>query len=74
MNILKTTELYTSNECILRYMNYISIKLFLKYMQGASLVAEWLGIRLQMQGTWVRALVQEDPTCRQATKPVLHNY
>ena len=27
-----------------------------------------------MQGTWVQALVQEDPTCRRATKPVHHNY
>ena len=27
-----------------------------------------------MQGTRVQALVQEDPTCRGATKPVLHNY
>ena len=27
-----------------------------------------------MQGTWVRALVWEDPTCRGATKPVRHNY
>ena len=27
-----------------------------------------------MQGTRVRALVQEDPTCRGATKPVHHNY
>ena len=24
---------------------------------------------LPMQGTWVRALVWEDPTCRRATKP-----
>ena len=40
----------------------------------ASLVAQWLGIRLLMQGTWVRALVREDPTCRGATKPVHHNY
>ena len=22
-----------------------------------------------MQGTWVQSLVQEDPTCREATKP-----
>ena len=36
--------------------------------------AQWLGIRLLMQGTRVRALVQEDPTCRGATKPVHHNY
>ena len=41
---------------------------------GASLVAQWLRIRLPMQGTGVRALVQEDPTCRRATKPVCHNY
>ena len=27
-----------------------------------------------MQGTRVRALVQEDPTCLRATKPVRHNY
>ena len=27
-----------------------------------------------MQGTRVRALVQEDPTCRGATKPVCHKY
>ena len=27
-----------------------------------------------MQRTWVRALVQEDPTCHGATKPVHHNY
>ena len=40
----------------------------------ASPVAQWLRIHLPMQGTWVRALVQEDPTCRGATKPVCHNY
>ena len=27
-----------------------------------------------MQGTRVRALVQDDPTCRGATKSVRHNY
>ena len=27
-----------------------------------------------MQGTWVRALVLEDPTYRGATKPMRHNY
>ena len=41
---------------------------------GASLVAQWLGVRLPIQGTRVRALVQEDPTCRGATRPVSHNY
>ena len=40
----------------------------------ASLVAQWLRICLPMQGTWVRALVWEDPTCHGATRPVSHNY
>ena len=40
----------------------------------ASLVAQWLRIFLPMQGTRVRVLVREDPTCRGATKPMCHNY
>ena len=43
-------------------------------MKGASLVAQWLRICLPMQGTRVRALVWEDPTCHGATGPVGHNY
>ena len=35
----------------------------------ASLVAQWLGVCLPMQGTRVRALVWEDPTCRGAAGP-----
>ena len=35
----------------------------------ASLVVQWLRIRLPIEGTWVRALVWEDPRCRGATKP-----
>ena len=48
----------------------------LKMLQelGASLVAQWLRILLPRQGTQVRALVWEDPTCHGATKPVHHNY
>ena len=41
---------------------------------GTSLVAQWLRICLPVQGTQVQALVQEDPTCCGATKPVCHNY
>ena len=41
---------------------------------GASLVAQWLRTCLPMQGTLVRALVWEDPTCRGAAGPVSHNY
>ena len=39
-----------------------------------SLVTQWLRICLPMQGTWVRALVREDPTCHGASRPVRHNY
>ena len=45
-----------------------------KEMVGTSLVAQWLRIRRPMQGTRVRALVREDPTCHRATKPVRRNY
>ena len=41
---------------------------------GTPLVAQWLRIRLPMQGTRVWSLVWEDPICRGATKPVCHNY
>ena len=41
---------------------------------GASLVAQWLGICLPMQGTQVHAPVREDPTCRGADRPVSRNY
>ena len=46
----------------------------LKILNRASLVAQWLRIRLPMQETRVRALVREDPTCHRTTKSVRHNY
>ncbi|KAJ8782452.1 hypothetical protein J1605_010160 [Eschrichtius robustus] len=48
--------------------------LSLRVWSLTSLVAQWLRIRLPMQGIWVRSLVWEDPTCHGATKPVRHNY
>ena len=45
----------------------------LKSTQRASLVAQWLRVCLLMQGTRVRALVWEDPTCHGPTRPVSHN-
>ena len=45
-----------------------------KHSTWTSLVVQWLRIHLPMQGTQVRALAQEDPTCRGAAKPVSHNY
>ena len=38
----------------------------------ASLVAQWLRVRLLTQGTRVHAPVREDPTCRGAAGPVSH--
>ena len=38
-----------------------------------SLMIQWLRIYLPMPGTQIQSLVQEDPTCCGATKPVLHN-
>ena len=42
-------------------------------MVGTSLVVQWLGIQLPMQGTQVQSLVWEDATCYGATKPVHDN-
>ena len=51
-----------------------SEKLYLKVPSGTSLVVQLLRIHLPMQGTRVRTLVQEDPTCRRASKPARHHY
>ena len=52
---------------------YFGYRLIKKQNLGASLAAQWLRICLPMQGTRVRALVREDPTCRGAAKPMRHN-
>ena len=44
-----------------------------KISWGASLVAQWLRVCLLVQGTRVRALVWEDPTCHGAAGPVSHS-
>ena len=58
----------------LKFPTKIPLKTENEENTGASLVAQWLGIRLPMQGTRVRAPVREDPTCRGAARPVSHNY
>ena len=52
---------------------YVSVQIQEHHFQAA-LVAQWLRICLPMQGTRVRALVWEDPTCHGAAGPVSHNY
>ena len=32
-------------------------------------MVQWLKVSLQLQGTWVRSLVQESPTCHEAPNP-----
>ena len=54
-------------------LQYPGLGADLKINCRASLVAQWLRVRLPMQGTRVRALVWEDPTCRGTTGPVSHN-
>ena len=36
----------------------------------ASLVVQWLRIHLTVKGTQIQSIVQEDPTCCRATKPM----
>ena len=50
----------------------LGIAVRLKMAFGASLVAQWLRVRLPMRGTRVRAPVREDPTCRRDAGPVSH--
>ena len=62
------------NSCNMLIRQREGIIILVLKMNRASLVAQWLRICLPMQGTRVRALVWEDPTCRGATRPVSHNY
>ena len=64
---------YTKINYISKYNNDKLENEILKLYLWASLVAQWLRICLLMQGTRVRALVWEDPTCRGASGPVSHN-
>ena len=63
---IKTTVKY--------HLTPVRMAIIKKSTNGASLVEQWFRICLPVQGTRVRALVQEDATCRGATKPVRHNY
>ena len=63
---IKTTMRY--------HLTLVRMAIIKKSTNGASLVAQWLRICLLMQGTWVRALVWEDPTCCGATRPISRNY
>ena len=61
-------------ECLVLWICHSERKLIFKELSWASLVSQWLRICLPMQGTRVQALVPEDPTYREAAKPMRHNY
>ena len=65
------TELFVVRGMDLEFV--IQSEVSQKDKNRASLVAQWLRICLLMQGTRVRALVWEDPTCHGAAGPVSHN-
>ena len=46
--------------------SHITWELLRNAESQASLVVQWLGIHLPMQGPQVRSLVQKDPTCHKA--------
>ena len=56
------------------HLTLVRMAIVKKSTNRVSLVAQWLRVCLPMQGTRVRALVWEDPTCHGATRPVRHNY
>ena len=56
---LQSLQILTFVSCFL----YSPFQSPIKYVLWVSLVAQWLRICLPMQGTQVRALVWEDPTC-----------
>ena len=49
-------------------------KVYKEITAKTSLVVQWLRIHLPMQWTRVWPLVQGDPTCHRATKPMCHSY
>ena len=62
---------YLSNECPPRTE---VLSCFKNWKSGTSLVAQWIRICLPVQGTRVQSLIQEEPACHGAAKPVCHNY
>ena len=52
------------------YISWSQTKKIIK----TSMMVQWLRVYLSVQRTWVQSLVQEDPTCRGAIRPVSHDY
>ena len=50
------------------------LNLTLCWAHRTSLVVHQFWVHLPVQGTWIRSLVWEDPTCNGAYKPMCHSY
>ena len=72
--ILENSQYYFKDSSSSFFSLFFHTETPIKTYGWASLVAQWLRICLLMQGTRVRALVWEDPTCHGAAGPVSHNY
>ena len=55
-------------------MGFVVVICLTKNSMRTFLVVQWLRIHLPMQRTLVWSLVQDNPTCRGAAKPMYHNY
>ena len=72
---------YTFYWCIVDIQLYVSISIVSQWIDSlysfksyyrTSLLTQWLGICLPVQGSWVRFLVWEDSTCCRETKLMCH--
>ena len=68
-----STPIFSLDFCSNSYTGF-SVSNFSSFELGTSLVVQWLGIYLPIQGTQVPSLVQEDLTCHAVTKPMRHSY
>jgi len=71
-----TDEGFLSRKTMYYYNSIIKrqVTQFKNEQRRASLVAQWLKIHLPVLETRVQLLIEEDPTCYRAIKPVHHNY
>ena len=65
---------YTQHQILVDILRVLPVMYVRSYYSWTSLVVQWIGIHLPIQGTRVWSLVQEDSTCPGAAEPVHHNY
>ena len=58
---------------IISKLDYTQQETAFRSKARAPLVIQQLRIHLAIQGTLVRSLIHEDPTCHRTTRPLCHN-